>query len=99
MRKKIVKVVPFSQNVEKVFYADGSWGLRGTGSSPAETERIIPDQGRTGNAINWQDSMDGAPASPDEIDEMLAKLRPALGGAVSQDESNQFTQPLPQKGN
>lgn len=75
MRKKIVKVTPYSPNVEKVIYADGTWGLRGAGTGYS-VDKLIPSQGRAGKVLAPQNSKDGSSAvSADEFEKIMDAVR------------------------
>lgn len=71
--KVIVKKEPFAGNSEKLTYADGTVGYRYAGGNKegAEPRTAEPVSG----ARVWDDSMDGTPASEDEMEAMMSSLR------------------------
>ncbi len=68
---KVVRTeaVPNTPNVIKVYYADGGFGFQGIDRGNGQSMDAIPDQGRSGQLVAWNDSMDKA-ASPGEIDDI-----------------------------
>ncbi len=77
---------------ERVYYSDGTVGQRFVGNStPDESPRM--DEQSSGVRA-WDDSMDGAPASPEEMELMMQEMRMKSGQAYDQKEE----QELPQKG-
>lgn len=65
MRKRVTHVAPYTPNVEKVYYEDGSVGYRGTGvNMPTPAEGQPPPQSASGNYEE--------PASQEELDMMSA---------------------------
>lgn len=89
--KRVVRTSPFSDNVEMVYYSDGSKGLRYVGGgtpTPTQNQIEIPDQGREGSLTPWQDSMDGEPATPEEMEEVMNLMRKQSGPPLpNQDET------------
>lgn len=67
--KKVVKQVPFSPNVVKVIYDDGTYGLKYTGSSVGGAEA------RKQEPIARPDITEDAPASPEEIEAAMQSMR------------------------
>lgn len=95
MRKKEVKTTPHSPNVVKVWYSDGTWGLRSTYAAPSSS---IPDHGSSGSPIEWSgEATEGNPASPEEsegLEELMRKIRTQSG---SQFQNDELSQNSPQK--
>lgn len=73
MRKDIVRVVPFSPNVDKVIYSDGTIGLKGRGSNSASSP--VADQPGTDMELARPDIMEDAPASSEELQDFEDALK------------------------
>jgi hypothetical protein len=79
MAKKILRTEPINRIMapghERVYYTDGTVGQRFVGKS--SNEAAPPRMDAAVRAREWDDSMDGAPASPDEIEQMMLQIKNA----------------------
>jgi len=89
MSKKVVREVPFSDNVVKVIYDDGSFGLRSTKEGSDVPETQIDDIAATGPEME-QAKQESNPMLKKYVEQMLRK---ESGAAVFPEE----VEALPQK--